>query len=399
MSLDDEHLKPLWSELHRRLSTGNPVSSIRLRGLGEEQRHAVSDLLGLPRLVPADTTVPLARLREVLPAPLDHVVTQIIGPLDNRAQRRRHDRDARTRLWQWFQSHPVIAGQPVLRDWAQGLPGSGLAGTVDELRTTLEQLVAVLEILPCNGVPLPKLADMALGDPHALDSGRLAHLIVKALAQQLGRPVPDSAAQRRELWDAVGVGCDAISTTVLVAGFTSNGTGAMADMLSAWAGAGQASAVTLAQLQVEDVPTPRTGKVVHVTENPSVLTMALHRFGEHCPPLVCTSGWPNSAGVRLLRTLAASGVELRYHGDFDPAGIRIVGYLMDKTGARPWRMSARDYLAGLAAVIGDGVGFRVDDVPDTPWDPQLAAAMREQGCVVFEESLVEELLDHLANWI
>ncbi|MEV0302246.1 DUF2399 domain-containing protein [Streptomyces prasinus] len=35
-------------------------------------------------------------------------------------------------------------------------------------------------------------------------------------------------------------------------------------------------------------------------ENPSILALAVRSFGPDCPPLVCTSGWPNSAAIHLL---------------------------------------------------------------------------------------------------
>ncbi|MFJ8347998.1 DUF2399 domain-containing protein [Streptomyces sp. NPDC094153] len=46
---------------------------------------------------------------------------------------------------------------------------------------------------------------------------------------------------------------------------------------------------------------------------------------------MCTSGWPNSAAIHLLRLLADQGAILRCHGDFDGEGIRITAYLLDKT--------------------------------------------------------------------
>ncbi|MFD5436667.1 DUF2399 domain-containing protein [Kitasatospora sp. NPDC127067] len=46
-------------------------------------------------------------------------------------------------------------------------------------------------------------------------------------------------------------------------------------------------------------------------------------FGRHCPPLVCISGWPNTAVIHLLRRLSDDGASLRHHGDFDGEGIRI----------------------------------------------------------------------------
>ncbi|MCO6693178.1 DUF2399 domain-containing protein, partial [Streptomyces sp. Vc17.3-30] len=63
---------------------------------------------------------------------------------------------------------------------------------------------------------------------------------------------------------------------------------------------GQAAILTLAHVRSPGeltLPATSAPLVVHVVENPSILALALRRFGSNCPPLVCTSGWPNSAAV------------------------------------------------------------------------------------------------------
>ncbi|MGW6025339.1 DUF2399 domain-containing protein [Streptomyces sp. NPDC055099] len=128
--------------------------------------------------------------------------------------------------------------------------------------------------------------------------------------------------------------------------------------------------------------------VVHAVENPSILALAVHRFGPDCPPLVCTSGRPNSAAIHLLRLLADHGAFLRYHGDFDGEGIRIAAYLLDKTPARPWRMSATDYRAAVARTPH---GPEPGRLTEAPWDPELTRAMAEHGTAVVEELVADVL--------
>lgn len=131
-------------------------------------------------------------------------------------------------------------------------------------------------------------------------------------------------------------------------------------------------------------------------ENPSILALAVRRFGPDCPPLVCTSGWPNSAAVHLLRLLADQGATLRYHGDFDGEGIRIAAYLLDKTPARPWRMTAADYRAAVARTPH---GPRLGRLTEAPWDPELTRAMTDHGTAVVEELVADVLLADLAEAI
>ncbi len=117
--------------------------------------------------------------------------------------------------------------------------------------------------------------------------------------------------------------------------------------------------------------------------------MALARFGTRCPPIVCTSGWPNSAGILLLQGLSAAGCVLRYHGDFDGEGIRIAANVISRTGAVPWRMTTADYLAAL------GPGPPVGRVTDAPWDSALADRMREHDVTVSEERVADLLMAEL----
>ena len=169
--------------------------------------------------------------------------------------------------------------------------------------------------------------------------------MLRAVAVMLGAEPPTSAEQRRALWERVGVAEDELSATVLVAGVRPAGEDPLAIVLRTCAAAGEAAALTLAQVRAADSLPLTPESVVHVVENPSILALTLRRFGTRCPPLVCTSGWPNGAGVLLLRRLAEQGHELRYHGDLDGNGVRIAAYVMAKTGARPWRMSESDYRA------------------------------------------------------
>ncbi len=185
--------------------------------------------------------------------------------------------------------------------------------------------------------------------------------------------------------------CDALSTTVLVAGLRRLGDGVLARTLRMWADAGHAAAVTLEQLR--DSPDPRVDAPdVWVTENPTILALAVRRFGDRCPPLVCSSGWPNSAVIRLLRALGGTGAALHYHGDFDGDGLRIAAHVMAKTGARPWRMSSADYLAAL-----DGTHGEPGRVSEAPWDAELARNLRDRGAAVLEEKVAGVLLGDLSK--
>ncbi|MFI0411523.1 TIGR02679 family protein [Actinomadura sp. 3N508] len=395
-------LRPLWTELHKRFSTGTQVSRVTVKNLSDAQRAALADLLGLDRYPPATTTVAVARLDAAVrdlagPGSDSRTVTETIcGSIGDRARDRRERDREREALWEWLQSHPVVAGEPVLLGWTADVRRQGLVGgSVPSTRQVLEQVLAVMAALPADGRPLAAFANDVLGDSHALDDGgRLSRLVLRAQAILYDVEPPKDAQERRALWQRAGVECDALSTSVLAAGLRPPGSDVLARSLRMWADEGQASVITLQQLR--DSPGPRVAdRDVWVTENPTVLALAVRRFGAGCPPLVCSSGWPNGAVVRLLRALARPGTTLRYHGDFDGEGLRIAAYVMAKTGALPWRMSSADYLAGLrAARSACPVPGRITEAP---WDTELAQNLRQHDAAVLEETVAEILLADLAD--
>ncbi|MET8629059.1 TIGR02679 family protein [Kitasatospora sp. NPDC004669] len=398
--LDLPELRPLWSAVHDRLSTGRPVSRVRSGPLDDAGREALADLLGLDRLPDTEPTISLAGLDgAVLDAcgrPVRDIVTAILGPIHDRAAERKRKASQRDALWEWLAGHDVVTAQPALLEWVGHLRTNGLIdGSPDRTRSLLTTALAVLAALPADGEPLPVLAARLLdGDSHALDDGtRLSGLVLRALAVLYGTDLPDSAETRRVLWSRAGVADDQLSATVLAVGLRFDGDGPVARVSRICADSGHPVSLTLAQLRTPGDCTGPAGPV-HITENPSVLALSLRRFGHHCPPLVCTSGWPNTAVIHLLRRLADDGASLRYHGDFDGEGIRIAAHVLAKTGAVPWRMAAADYRA---------VAPRVPSGPDpgrltaAPWDRALVDSMAELRTTVVEEVVADLLLDDLAD--
>ncbi|HEX2419077.1 MAG TPA: TIGR02679 family protein, partial [Micromonosporaceae bacterium] len=368
---------------------------VRVGPLDEAQREAVADLLGMDRLPDADFAVSLAVLDEVLQEAVTRsvreVVTELLGPLDDRAARRSQAAAEREALWRWLSDHEVVTAQPALREWVSQVRRVG--GPVSELRPVLRSALSVLGRLPAEGTPLPAFADAVLHDPHALDDGtRLSGLVFRALAALYGVDPPASAEERRALWERAGVAADELSTVVLAAGWYPSGSDSVAmRILRACGDAGMAAALTLAQLNASPDLSPGPADV-WVVENPSLLALALRRFGAGCPPMVCTAGWPNSAGVLLLRRLGQAGARLHYHGDLDGEGVRIAAYVIARTGARPWRLSTPDYLTALRR---NPSGPPVGRITEAPWDDTLAPAMREHRTAVTEEKVADTLLDDL----
>jgi uncharacterized protein (TIGR02679 family) len=325
---------------------------------------------------------------------LREAVVALTGPLEDRAGAR----DAADRAWSAvFGQVDTVAG-PSLHPWRDELVRGGLlrrlsGGDSDRATQLVSQCRAVVERLPRRGISRSRLAAEAAGDAHALDPGRpLATLVLKATSCVSGVPWGTSAEEQRTLWASVGVLVGELSKPVLIIGLPGDPASATGRALAVWREAGQPVHLTLRQL-VRDPPRLPTGMEVFVCENSSVVVHAADELGGRCAPLVCVESHPAAAQSTLLRLLASVGANLRYHGDFDWAGITIANGVMARFGARAWRYGVRDYDAAVAA--GAGMHLEGRPVPAT-WDTGLAPAMRRAGRKVEEEHVIADLLTDLS---
>ncbi len=392
---DTPALAPLWRELARRLGASDrPVRRVRLEGLTAGQREALADLLGLGQLPGPQASVRVAQVCAALridETRLRRLVARVAGPIDNRAARRAHELEARRRLWETVEV--TVAGRGleawVARLRAGGVPDGDVATHAERLEPLLD-LVARLPLTPPR--PLAIVAQQHLGDPHGLDQGTWAGSVLgDAAATLVGLPPPVTAQDTRAALAAGGIVADPLSTPVLTLGLRGPGAGPDPGWLGAMAAAGEPVALTASQLRRWPVTGHEAG--VHVVENPSVVAAAA--AAGITRPLVCTASWPTQAGVLLLDQLRDRGARLYYHGDIDPTGLALAEHHRQRFGAQLWRLTAEDYLA-----VVDAARTPIDPgatIPPTPWDPELAEAVRRHRLVVFEEQVVDLLLADLGD--
>lgn len=384
-------LRPLVVELGRRLQDdGRPVT-ISMATLTGECLEALADLLGTERVSRTGGRLAVARLLGALQLDdvdaLRQVVESLLGPLPRPAATRRAELERREELWSWLAAEASgISLGGSLDGWVGIQRARGARRGVDQRRRQLETALAVLRRLPADGVALASLAAEEAGGPHGLDRGTaLAGIVLEAVAAAAGRARPVDAEEIRDQWESVGVAPDPLSSTVTVLGLPGDGS-----PLGAWlAEARRVSepvSLSLANLRRWPRPALPAGDVAVVVENPSLVAEAA-AAGWDGPPLVCSSGRPTVAVVTLLRQLGAGGARLCQHADFDPAGVGITGWLQDRAGTVPWRMSAADY--GSVQTSRDAT---FNEVPPTPWDPDLSEAMAKRGVPVYEEEVRVELL-------
>lgn len=417
-----------------RLERGRPLTGTITRSDATEgERVAAARLVG--RAVPPGRSASLSldRLDEVVrrsgawPAGLASAIVTLTGPVDDPRVR-----EAEQQAWTTVAAElaSLADDRSELATWLAGLQARGLlrrvAGGADEARALVAQLRAVVAALPAGGESIARFSARVLNRAHALDAGTPLGGLATAAAEVLGRHVevgaavigptevgdttvdaaeagaavtdarPGSAAWRRDVWAAVGVVVDDLSSTVLLLGFPGSAAATgTAGALAHLAERGQPVVLTLRQVITDDVGATPTN--VFVCENPAVVSAAADGLGAASPPLLCLQGQPSAAAVVLLRQLAARGATVRYHGDFDWGGVAIARTLASHVDWLPWRYDADAYLAALER-HGEALPALSGAAQATPWDPRLADAMQGQGLSVEEEVVIDALLRDLDGW-
>jgi uncharacterized protein (TIGR02679 family) len=384
--------------------TGGDLSgSVSVSRPGDAERKAIIGLTGQYRdASAARLTVRLADLdtavRQATGRGLAELLARRGEPLRNRPAERSAHAAARDAVLRAAQASPLHARCGWYRDWLAGIARDGsltkLINTGEQAR--IGQAVQVLESLAGRaGAPvlLPELAAEITGDTKALNHGTvLSTLVLRALAIKAGLPGPATAGERREVWEASDVVASDLASRVLVLNIPAEGRG-LAEWLAGAARLGVPFYITLHQLMALPLTVP--GALVHVCENPAVLRRAAAELGDGSAPLLCTEGQPSAAFHQLADAVLSGGGELCYHGDFDWPGLAIAGSVMRRHGARPWRMGAADYSAGIRA---DADHVRLAGMPQpTPWDPELGKVMAATGRALYEESVADILITDLSG--
>lgn len=400
--------EPLLRRLRERLARGQPLTgSVRLGGMSSEETDAVLRLLGRAPAPGERRTAVVSldaldeRLRSAgVCTSLREAVDFLHGPVvDRRALRERSELEWR-RVF-------ALARESMSRDgrrdaWLDHLARSGrlkrLSGNDPDRASALVQALArVVARWPAPAMPLAAFAAEVVGDAHGLDPGtELGALAAAAAAAFAGVAVEPTTEGWRAAWAGVGVLCDELSTPALVLNLAPAGNTPLGRILREAAAVAEPVHVSLRSLLRYPLAQDPTfaGLDVHVCENPSIVALAAARLGRRSKPLVCGNGQPATPVQVLLRQLGAAGATLHYHGDFDRGGLAIARWVIERLGARPWRMGAADYAAAAARGRRLEAGRELA-ARHSPWDPELAAQMEQRGRAVHEELVADALLADL----
>ncbi|MFI9323533.1 TIGR02679 family protein [Kitasatospora aureofaciens] len=406
-------LSRMWTAVHHRLERNGlqPDGSVRLAGCSVAEREALSLLLGR-RIATGTATIRLADLDSRLRASaagcgLITAVEQLGLSLTDRRAARDTGRQARAALWTVAEAAVAaspLAGQDWVGGWLDDLRRTGALGRLapQDAVDVLHRAIRVLGLLRSDreeaAAPYGRgeLATRVTGTAHGLDDDTtLSRLVLRGLARAVGSEPPEHAPGRRALWRAAAVVPDEVSSTVLTYGLRPAGHGWRERALRERADHHAETHLTLRELRKLDVELP-SDTLVHICENPRVVEAAAEA---RCSGvLVCTSGSASTVVLELLDTLAAAGLRLRYHGDFDWPGIALANRVIRRYSALPWRMAVEDYeqLAVHARNQGSP-GLPLVGIPvEASWDADLAAAMTALNVAFHEELALDWLIADLA---
>ena len=264
---------------------------------------------------------------------------------------------------------------------AHGLDRSGLAG-----RMFFWGLVALREMEAGPDGVRAESAETEKGRDAGLADNGLADNATSAPGA-FGPELDSDAA--RALYARFGLALDDISSIVWVAGFPEVAEHPVA--LTLW---------TTERLTLRHAPVQ-----LFVVENPSIFGTILDAArGRPLPhPLVCTSGQPSLAALRLFDHAVAVGGTLHYSGDLDAAGLQMAAALANRYGSAcvPWRMDWQDYdgmqqrnLPPLReADVMRLEGFHLPWERGRAQEETLAHHMRLRGVKVFQEHMAERLCE------
>ncbi|MFL5624035.1 MAG: TIGR02679 family protein [Ktedonobacteraceae bacterium] len=303
---------------------------------------------------------------------------------------------------------------------------------IEEQYLQLEQIRYVanlLDQLPQPDAPerIAVFAQRTSGNPHALDpsrpAGRLFLLALNDLVRSsqqdnksgdlyhdegMGETLPaldtlstamspQDRTQELDLYTNAGLLVDTISSNVAVFNLANaiypDGT---PDPLPQAAGK-RVLLLPLRQLLEWQSAMPSQADI-YVVENPQVFEEIIVMLGpaSTSPTLVCTSGWPSVAAMKLLDLLllTSSSTRIHYSGDFDVKGLQIATYLMARYPDRyhPWHFDPDSYAIALQA---GGIPASENDLNMLGRLPaifsSLVASMQQKRKWAYQEGIVHLL--------
>ena len=395
-------------------SFGRPAGTICLSDATPEECNAARDLFGRTfstplRIKTADFEAALqdTPFRGVV---LKEVLECYFGTTIQTNHQRSDQIDAR--IGQMTGRAKTLVQSKICRRWLDDLSdkrGEGyhlvrtsLSKDADAVYRAILQACRSLDWLEQHPEERPRLAVLsahATSDPHALDPTSLGgKLFLHLLSIRTGSKPPATAEDRSALYYHCGILCDSISSSVTQAGlrlYTETGEHPAYRAFRLRNEAGTLKLTNLAGISSAASPSGSA----YLVENQMVFSQLCDQAPQFHSPLICTSGQPTVAVIRLLDMLVSSGTHLFYSGDFDGKGLAIALQLLTRypDHLHLWHMTAADYARCRSDVpLSEASRALLQTCANTSLAP-AAAAILTKGYDGYQELLLPELLADLMD--
>ena len=433
-------------------SLGRMGGKVQLRNLTPEEQEFLSGFFGRNLARQSGLTADVAEVDRIILESRFGIGLEELLPLYFREELRSNQEVAREQGEQWerfFSGIEPLAFREKTREWLQVLKTGKESGyrtflslyqeDRDEAARALRTCVRALDELPAiTGERCRRtvFAARLTGNPHGLDRGTwLGRLLYSGMLYVLGINQADGreaqiqeaschragqmlhqagqmraaslyqAEKMRAVFRQAGLEEDDLSSNVIVAGLRAKAGDPRAGLFES---AGESRSPLILPLRFFEQKTVWFPfEAVYVVENPTVLSAVLDAWEGPgcwanqdrlcCPPIICPSGQPSVAALRLLDELAAGGTKVCYSGDFDGKGLEIGVGLWNryKEAFVPWLFDTEVYGGAPAGTeLSEEQRKRIGSL-EIPWDQGLPEAILQRGYVVYQEVLVEEMVREL----
>ena len=205
--------------------------------------------------------------------------------------------------------------------------------------------------------------------------------------------MPENAHQWRERLEAVCIVSDNLSSMIHAYGLHLRTGKQWHPAYEAFCQLKQPCVVTMENLQGITGASAEHNRA-YIVENEMVFSYLISQMEEEEVTLLCTSGQPRTAALKLISLLLEEGTELFYSGDIDPDGVRIAERLWKKFDNRIhlWRMEESDYKACLSKETFGPTGNSKLDGLEHPQLKTTAKVMKNRGLCGYQENILQDLL-------
>ncbi len=242
-------------------------------------------------------------------------------------------------------------------------------------------------------VPLAVAAAEISGNPHYLDRNTTeGTLFTQAVCWYEQMELPQNTYQWRERLQCVGIVPDNISSMVHVFGIRLKKQEVWHPAYDAFWRCREPYVLTMENLKGITGAQP-VGKCVYIVENEMVFSYLLEQIQKSEVSLLCTSGQPRYAALKLISLIVQSGIPIYYSGDLDPDGIGIADRLWQRFGdaIHIWRMTPEDYRKSLSnEIFGESGQKKLEHIVH-PVLRKTVEVVKKTGKAGYQENILKEL--------